>query len=522
MKPHFKWFTADELVAAAGGDPWVIADQLRAGDAGAINDLAQAFHNAGAHVKDADDQFNLAQQTFKESYNRKNGTEHPINEAVEVKKVSAALAGHPEELARVAVDLEQTAAALASAQSDSAAEIDELNAALHAVDAEIDSYGVQIPLVLTQLVGEAKDETTASLHHVEAIQGAYVDQLHTAETAMLTSGYVPDALDDADAVAGNSPMEAAQEYERSGQLAKDQATVDQYNREHRTGNDLGGQDAKRRLADYNTITHPDQGAGRYGDDHEKDEASRLAGERLADFNMVNSTGPVPKDPILGGDMRDRAKRRLQLQSQLENAQLGWSPLPMRPDDATRKVDSLEAQDRVTALNRLNGELQQCGLSPGAAAEVVEGIAHGVLPQEYLDAAAAASKVLDGGKDGVRAFAEALPTGRHWAPGAAFSASDVESFVKLGKHMGTAGSALELGVGLYEWLEEGKSPVEIVAKSAGGLAGAWALGEPAAAVGGMIGGPPGAFILGLGGATAGAFGGEWAVEQAIEYLKGSGG
>ena len=55
---------------------------------------------------------------------------------------------------------------------------------------------------------------------------------------------------------------------------------------------------------------------------------------------------------------------------------------------------------------------------------------------------------------------------------AFSEADVESFIKLGKRIGYAGSAVDLGVGLYEWLEEGKSPVEIVTKSVGGLAGAW--------------------------------------------------
>ena len=57
------------------------------------------------------------------------------------------------------------------------------------------------------------------------------------------------------------------------------------------------------------------------------------------------------------------------------------------------------------------------------------------------------------------------------------------------------------------------------KSAGGLAGAWALGEPSAMAGGALFGPPGAFVLGLAGATAGAFGGEYVAEQAYDYLKG---
>ena len=142
----------------------------------------------------------------------------------------------------------------------------------------------------------------------------------------------------------------------------------------------------------------------------------------------------------------------------------------------------------------------------------------MVPQQYIEAASAASKALDGGKDGVKAFAEALPTGRHWEPGVAFSEADVESFIKLGKRIGYAGNAVDLGVGLYEWLEEDKSPVEMT-KSAGGLAGAWALGEPSAMAGGALFGPPGAFVLGLAGATAGAFGGEYVAEQVYEYLKG---
>ena len=136
-KPQFTWFTAEELIAGAGGDPWEIVDQLRTGDAGAINGLAEAFHTAGAHVKDADEQFNQAKERFTQAYSRNNGSEHPINDSAEVQRMGAKLAGHPESLANIAATLEQTVA--------------ELNTALHSIDAEIGSYGVQIPLVIEQL-----------------------------------------------------------------------------------------------------------------------------------------------------------------------------------------------------------------------------------------------------------------------------------------------------------------------------------------------------------------------------------
>jgi hypothetical protein len=108
-------FSEAGLAADAGDDPWKLNAELKAGDAGAINDLADAFHQSGMHVKEADDEFNAAKRDFEQAY-RVNDHEHPINESAEVQRVSAALKGHPEELVCIAVDLEQLAAALAVAQ----------------------------------------------------------------------------------------------------------------------------------------------------------------------------------------------------------------------------------------------------------------------------------------------------------------------------------------------------------------------------------------------------------------------
>jgi hypothetical protein len=54
--------------------------------------------------------------------------------------------------------------------------------------------------------------------------------------------------------------------------------------------------------------------------------------------------------------------------------------------------------------------------------------------------------------------------------------DIETLKRLGSRIGEVGSALELGVGLYEVLGEGKSPLEVAAMTAGGMAGAWGLGQ----------------------------------------------
>ena len=45
-----------------------------------------------------------------------------------------------------------------------------------------------------------------------------------------------------------------------------------------------------------------------------------------------------------------------MQRQLQTGQLGFSPLPMSADDATRMLDGLEVQDQTAALARLQEQL----------------------------------------------------------------------------------------------------------------------------------------------------------------------
>ncbi|EUA56656.1 hypothetical protein I553_8708 [Mycobacterium xenopi 4042] len=129
-------------------------------------------------------------------------------------------------------------------------------------------------------------------------------------------------------------------------------------------------DAADRLRDYQIITNPASGA----------DARRLAGERLDDYNKSKFIGPLPHDTVLGGDARSRAQARLDLQHDLENGSTSLDvPHCMTPDQATRLVDSMEATDRANVLTKLQQQLQQAGMSPGAAAQVTEGIAHGSVP-----------------------------------------------------------------------------------------------------------------------------------------------
>lgn len=521
--PSFRYLDAASLAAAAGGDPWQVNDEIQAGDPGEISGLADAFHAAGSHLKDAGDQFTAAKKQFTESWDGEDTVEHPINDSAEVQRVSAALGGQPDELARIAVTLQQTAAALATAQQDSAAQIDDLNADLTDIDNEIAQEMATLPYLAAESIGEAQQLTKAVLDNIQSIRGAYIGQLESAETALMETGYVPGAIDGSDGVPGDTPQESADRYAKSGQLDKDRATVanapggaENYGR---LGWSLDEEAAARRLADYTSVTDPTNGAARYGDSLEQEEAARLAGSRLDDWIVANSTGTVAKDPVLGGDMRDRAKARLLMQRQLEDAQLPWSQLPMSADDATRKMNELEVQDRVTTLARLQEHLQLCGMTPAGAANVVDGISKGIVPQEYLDAAGAVSNTFGAGERAVNEFTSRLPQGRHWEPGVAYTAADIEALTQFGKRLGAVGSAIEFGTGVYDIFINDASPVDVVVKAGGGMAGAWALAPVGGTAGGVVAGPPGAFVGALVFGTAGAFGGQKVAEEALEWVRG---
>lgn len=197
-RPVFAHLDIGRLIAAAGGDPWEIEEQLHAGDPAAIEGLAEAFHMAGRHVQAADDEFARAREQFKTAYSREHGSQHPINDSAEVQRMTTALAAHPEALATVAVSLEQIAAGLAESQRAAAAEINVLNHALLKIDAELSTAAV--PLLILNLLTEADAQTRMSLGILEKIQGAYALQLHTAQTAMQASGYGAEAIDAADGV----------------------------------------------------------------------------------------------------------------------------------------------------------------------------------------------------------------------------------------------------------------------------------------------------------------------------------
>jgi hypothetical protein len=319
--------------------------------------------------------------------------------------------------------------------------------------------------------------------------------------------------------AGDAAADAARRYDQARRAA-DQAIVDKAEKDGRNSYlpSMEGQpgymsreesDAADRLRDYKAITNPASGA----------DVRRLAGERLDDYNQSKFVGPLTKDTVLGADARTRAQARLQLQHDLENGNTSLDvPHYMTPDQATQMVDGMEATDRANVLTRLQQQLQAGGMSPAGAAQVAEGYAHGVIPQEYIDAASAAGKPFDAGKEALSNATDLLDHGRHWAPEVgAFSPDDIATLQKVAGRIGGVGSALEFGTGFYEMFVEGKSPLEVGAKAAGGVAGTWTGIETGTPLGAAIAGPPGAFIGALLLGTLGGLGGDWMGGRAYQWL-----
>lgn len=112
---QLRYISIPLLVAEAGGDPWAINHSLQVGRPAQIADLAEAFHAAGRCTAESSAAFDDARRRFEASWNREN-SDHPINDSAEVQRVAKSLGAQSLQLPKIAVDLENIAAALSSAQ----------------------------------------------------------------------------------------------------------------------------------------------------------------------------------------------------------------------------------------------------------------------------------------------------------------------------------------------------------------------------------------------------------------------
>jgi len=200
--------SAGDLIAAAGGDPWKINDELQAGDAGAINAQADAFHAAAGSATEVESDFQSAKQRFEQGW-RRNGVEHPITESAEVTRATTSLHLQKSQLAKIALDLETVATALATAQRSCDADIAALDNFLHGAD---DAIGAaKAANKDTQAMHDAAVATVRiTLGEVQASRYGYVNAMAAAESSMATAtGEAPQAP-------GGAPAEAGPPGEDSG------------------------------------------------------------------------------------------------------------------------------------------------------------------------------------------------------------------------------------------------------------------------------------------------------------------
>lgn len=192
----------DKLLAEARGDPWQINATVQHGRPGQIDGLAHAFNKAGQSTTEAGNAFAQARERFENSWHRENG-EYPINDSAEVQLATTSLGVQATQLPKIAVDLENIAAALAEAQRASATCISNLENRLHQIDQDLghlidldnrpylaDDQRTDVRIEIHGLDQKAVDDTIAALQQVVHIRDGYAGTLRKAE-ANLRDGYDP-------------------------------------------------------------------------------------------------------------------------------------------------------------------------------------------------------------------------------------------------------------------------------------------------------------------------------------------
>lgn len=406
------------------GNPWQADDTLQSGDPGAIAQLASAFQNAGGCTEETWGEWVEARQRFQESWDGERG-DHPIADSEEVHRATTQLFIQKDELPLIAVDLQNIAADLAAAEQQSGAKLDQLNGQLLLLDTLV-AQRVADDEDWADLLDEAEQLTGAAADEVERIRDEYTDKLEAAAFDLRKNhGYDPAGIEDVDGDGVVSPEErgrTAPEHYNTNQRAKDEALV----------NGPGPwtdekAEAQARLQDFATATAPLNAEGITQQQRE------LAQQRLDDFRMANFVGPLPRDPLLGGDARTRAQARLEVQRQLEQGLLGYPPISR--DAATYVINQGESLERVAVTRETYQALIAAGMSGDGAVKTIKDILGGAGPT----------------LDGLEAYgANIVHPGRAPLHTDLLSANDAAILKRALGNFGTAGDVFQLGVALNEW------------------------------------------------------------------------
>ncbi|MGH3967957.1 MAG: hypothetical protein ACRDTV_07560, partial [Mycobacterium sp.] len=156
--------------------------------------------------------------------NREDG-EHPINDSAEVQRAVSSLGVQAAQLPKIAVDLENIAAALAEAHRTCGVLISTLEAQLEGIDRQIgDAEELEknghlsaadkqaVDQLITSLEHQAVDDTKSTLAQLQSIRAGYFDYLQKSLTNLRTDGYDPAAIQAFDAP--QSPVSSDREADR--------------------------------------------------------------------------------------------------------------------------------------------------------------------------------------------------------------------------------------------------------------------------------------------------------------------
>lgn len=243
-------------------------------------------------------------------------------------------------------------------------------------------------------------------------------------------------------------------------------------------------------------------------------AQRLAQERLDDLRNSQIVGPLPIDPVLGGDARTRAQARRQFQDFLESGQAYPDRPPLTPDQATQMLDKFESQAREIALGGFADQLQAAGVSPPGIQRALDEVQSGKSPRQVIHEAGVGLASWGGALGGgAESHGAALPQGRHWGGAPVWSKADAKALEVFGRKLGYAGIGLDALL-TFDDIAHGAPRGEEIAKLGGRTLGGIAGGFAAGAAWGSLVGPEGTLIVGLLGAVAGGLGGENLVKLGI--------
>jgi len=463
------------LIDEAGGDPWRVDASVQRGRPAQIADLAQAFHEAGDCTTETEIQFHQARDRFEASWNRENG-EHPINDAAEVQRAATSISFQVVALPKIAVDLENIAASLAEAQRIAGALVEVLETQLQVIDKLI-GQAMANHDDTAALENDAVTATSGILRQLEAIRDDYSAKLQRSLTALRAEdGYDPEIIQGLDAdgqPAIEEQNQSAVDTYDSDRRAQDQALFDAPD-----AMTPEKEAAAARLLDYAIATDPAADA----------DSRRLASERLDDFNKAQFVGPLPVDPILGGDARSLAQFRQEWQKKFQRGLPGMPP--MTPDQATQLLDDCEQQARVTVMHNAQGALEAAGLSPVGADQVLKNVASGA----------------DMVGTGVQRYGDSVPTGQHAQNG--LSKADAALVSKFGGGVAAAANVAQLAIAINDYQLGGDNKnAELggaVGSVGGSLVGSIAAGAAVGSFGGPVTAAAGAVIGGVMGGFAGGY------------------